>query len=34
MFGNAQIYIDTNVVFVMEGGDWKPVSLNDLLNLA
>lgn len=34
MFGNAQIFIDTNVVFVLEGGDWKPVSLNELLNVA
>jgi GC-rich sequence DNA-binding factor-like protein. len=34
IFGNAQIFIDTNVVFVLRGGDWKPVSLNELLNLA
>jgi hypothetical protein len=34
MFGNVPLLIDKTVVLVMEGSDWKPVSLNDLLNLA
>ena len=34
MFGNAQVYLDSSVAFVLQAGDWKPKSLNDLLSLA
>ena len=33
-FGQAMLFIDRGVVFVMKGGQWTPVSLNDLLRLA
>ena len=33
-FGNVQIYIDRNVVFMMENFLWLPVSINTLLDKA
>ncbi len=33
-FGNVHIYIDRNVVFMMENFLWKPVSMNTLLEKA
>ena len=29
-FGQVNIYIDKNVVFVFDNGQWFPVKLNDL----
>jgi len=34
LFGNAQVYLDSNVVFTLRDGSWNPISLNDLLELA
>jgi len=31
MFGNSQIYFDTNVVFALKEGHWRPTALEDLL---
>ncbi|XP_050394866.1 tuftelin-interacting protein 11 [Patella vulgata] len=33
-FGNVQIYFDRNVVFMLENGQWVPVSLQHLLDNA
>ena len=33
-FGNANIYIDKNVLFIFENGQWMPLRLNDLVNKA
>ena len=33
LFGNAQVYLDSNVVFALRDGGWNPISLNDLLEL-
>ncbi len=33
-FGNANIYIDKNVLFIFENGQWIPLRLNDLVNKA
>ncbi len=33
-FGNANIYIDKNVLFISENGQWMPLRLNDLVNRA
>ena len=33
-FGSATMYIDRGVAFVMKGGQWTPVSLDELLRLA
>jgi hypothetical protein len=33
-FGNANIYIDKNVLFVFENGQWIPLRLNDLVRKA
>ena len=33
-FGQATLFIDRGVVFVMKGSQWTPVSLDDLLRLA
>ena len=34
--GSRQVYLDRNVIFVMEGGSgvWVPTSLNSLLDRA
>ena len=34
LFGNAQVYLDSNVVFALHDGSWNPISLNSLLELA
>ncbi len=34
MFGNAQIYLDSSVVFVLRHDSWKPISLKDLVELS
>jgi tuftelin-interacting protein 11 len=34
LFGKAQVYLDSNVVFAIHGESWNPVSLNSLLELA
>jgi tuftelin-interacting protein 11 len=33
-FGNANIYLDKNVLFIFENGQWMPLPLNDLVNKA
>jgi tuftelin-interacting protein 11 len=33
-FGNANIYIDKNVLFLYENGQWMPLRLNDLVGKA
>jgi tuftelin-interacting protein 11 len=33
-FGNANIYIDKNVLFLLENGQWIPLRLNDLVSKA
>jgi tuftelin-interacting protein 11 len=33
-FGNANIYIDKNVLFLFENGQWIPLRLNDLVRRA
>ncbi|ESO85853.1 hypothetical protein LOTGIDRAFT_221309 [Lottia gigantea] len=33
-FGNVQVYLDRNVVFMLENGQWVPVSLQHLLDNA
>jgi tuftelin-interacting protein 11 len=33
-FGNAYIYIDKNVLFISENGQWMPLRLNDLVSKA
>lgn len=33
-FGNVQIYIDRNVIFVYDDGRWIPKSLDRLMELA
>ena len=33
-FGSATIYIDRGVAFAMNGSQWTPVSLNELMRLA
>ncbi|CAF1091177.1 unnamed protein product [Rotaria magnacalcarata] len=33
-FGNANIYIDKNVIFVYENNQWIPLRLNDLIHRA
>lgn len=33
-FGRVTMYIDRNVVFVLRGTEWQPVSLDDLLKYA
>ena len=33
-FGQATMFIDRGVAFVMKGTQWTPVSLDDLLRLA
>ncbi|CAF3587969.1 unnamed protein product, partial [Adineta steineri] len=30
-FGNVNIYIDKNVLFLFENGQWLPLRLNDLV---
>ena len=34
MFGNAQVYLDSSVVFVLKNERWKPISLKDLVELS
>jgi tuftelin-interacting protein 11 len=34
IFGNAQIYLDSNVVFAYKSDDWKPISLSELMDIA
>ena len=31
-FGSVQIYVDRNVVFMLDCGKWIPVSLNMLMD--
>jgi tuftelin-interacting protein 11 len=33
-FGNLNIYIDRNVVFVLQNGNWMPSSINELVKKA
>ena len=33
-FGRVQIYLDRNVLFINENGQWIPVSLNSLIDKA
>jgi tuftelin-interacting protein 11 len=33
-FGNANIFIDKNVLFIFENGQWIPLRLNDLVSKA
>ena len=33
-FGRATLYIDRQVIFVMRGGKWTPISPDELLRLA
>ncbi len=33
-FGNANIYIDKNVLFILENGHWMPLRLTDLISKA
>lgn len=33
-FGNLNIYIDRNVVFMLENGNWVPTSINEIISKA
>ena len=33
-FGNANIYIDKNVLFLFDNGQWMPIRLSDLVSRA
>jgi hypothetical protein len=30
-FGNANVIIDKNVLFIFENGEWLPIQLNDVV---
>lgn len=34
IFGNSQIYLDSNVVFAYKNDDWKPISLSELIDIS
>ncbi len=34
MFGDVQVFLDSNVIFASQGEEWKPTSLSDLMSLA
>lgn len=34
IFGNSQIYLDSNVIFVLMNGVWEPISLSELINVS
>jgi tuftelin-interacting protein 11 len=34
IFGNSQIYLDSNVVFAYKNDEWKPISLSDLMYIS
>ena len=33
-FGNLNVYIDRNVVFMLQNGSWIPASINEILQKA